>query len=328
MSNASFSPRIVFAGTPEFAAAHLQALLAAKHNLVAVYSQPDRRSGRGKKLTPSPVKCLALQHALPVEQPETFKSDEALATLEAYQADLMIVVAYGMLLPESVLRLPKWGCLNVHASLLPRWRGAAPIQRAIAAGDQDTGVTLMQMDAGLDTGPMISSQAVAITPEDTGASLQQKLIDAGVQALLALLAEVTASGEWVTASAQPEVGVSYAHKLQKAEGRIDWQQPADALERTIRAFYPNPGTFTEIGETRIKVHQAQLAPLPANAPRQPLPGTVLAVDARGILVACGRDALLLTQVQLPGKKPVRVAEFIQSQTHIIQPQYVFSSTAW
>lgn len=328
MLNSRSSPRIVFAGTPEFAAAHLHALLAAEHNLVAVYSQPDRRSGRGKKITPSPVKRLAEQYALPIEQPETFKSAEALATLAAYQADLMIVVAYGMLLPEPVLQMPKWGCVNVHASLLPRWRGAAPIQRAIAAGDRETGVTLMQMDAGLDTGPMISTQKVTITPEDTGASLQQKLTDVGVQALLALLADVAMSDKWVTASAQPNAGVSYAHKLQKSEGRIDWQQPADELERAIRAFYPNPGTFTEIGETRIKLHQARLAPLPANALRQPLPGTVLAVDANGILVACGRDALLLTQVQLPGKNPVSVAEFIKSQAQIIQPLYVFSSAQW
>lgn len=316
--------RILFAGTPEFAAAHLKALIAADQQVVAVYTQPDRPAGRGKKLTPSPVKTLAQHHSIPVEQPLNFKSEEAIAQLHHYQADVMVVVAYGLLLPVAVLNAPKYGCINVHASLLPRWRGAAPIHRAIEAGDAESGITIMQMDQGLDTGDMLEIVKLPITPTETTASLHDKLITAGAPALLKTLDQIVQGT--LSPLPQPKEGVIYAHKIQKSQAQLDWRQPAAVLERRIRAFTPHPMAFTEIGATRIKVCQATLAAAPSTTTRATLPGTVLDVSSAGVIVACKEGALCITQLQLPGKRPVNLSGFLNAHPNMIQPQYVFAGT--
>jgi methionyl-tRNA formyltransferase len=316
--------RILFAGTPEFAAAHLKALISADFQVVAVYTQPDRPAGRGKKLTPSPVKTLAQHHSLSVEQPLNFNSDEAIAQLHSYQADVMVVVAYGLLLPISVLNAPKYGCINVHASILPRWRGAAPIHRAIEAGDAESGVTIMQMDQGLDTGDMLEIVKLPIAPTETTASLHDKLIEAGTPALLRTLDQIV-QGK-LAPLPQPEQGVVYAHKIHKSQAQLDWQQPAAVLERRVRAFTPHPRAFTAIGATRIKVCQATVAVVPPTTTRATLPGTVLDVSSSGIIVACKEGALCITQLQMPGKRPVNLSEFLNAHPNMIQPQYMFAGT--
>lgn len=315
--------RILFAGTPEFAAQHLKALIDSDCNIVAVYTQPDRPAGRGKQLTPSPVKVIAQEADIPVEQPANFKNPADIERLAHYQADVMIVVAYGLLLPKAVLDTPKHGCINVHASLLPRWRGAAPIHRAIEAGDSETGVTIMQMDEGLDTGAMLNISKVSIEPRETTASLHDKLIELGCPALLQTL-KTLAGGE-VTATPQPLEGITYAHKIQKSEAMMDWHQPAAVLERRVRAFTPFPIAFTEMGDTRIKIWESELMPMPLEATRLTLPGTVLQVSKAGILVACKEGALNITKVQLPGKKAMSVEAFLNANATLIQPQYLFAS---
>ena len=297
--------RIVFAGTPDFAAQHLDALIQSHHDVIAVYSQPDRPAGRGKKLKASEVKQLALTHDIPVYQPENFKSDEAKQQLADLDADIMIVVAYGLLLPKAVLETPKLGCINVHGSILPRWRGAAPIQRAIWAGDTETGVTIMQMDEGLDTGDMISIATCPIEAHDTSASLYSKLAELGPTALidtLATIADGTANAE-----KQNDKLANYAKKLSKDEANIDWQMPAQQIERNIRAFNPWPICFTQMQGNTVKIYAAELVNLDGNV------GEVLAADKTGITVATGEGALKITQLQPQGKKPMSVQDFLNGR---------------
>lgn len=289
--------KIVFAGTPVFAAEHLAALLASEHQVVAVYTQPDRPAGRGKHLQASPVKSLALQHVLPVCQVTSLKTPEAQAQLASWGADIMVVVAYGLLLPQAVLDTPRLGCINVHASELPRWRGAAPIQRAIEAGDTATAITIMQMDAGLDTGPMLQITPCPIEPDDTAASLHDRLASVGPQALLdslKQLAEGTARPQ-----PQPSEGVTYAHKLTKEEALINWDASAVQIERRVRAFNPVPMAFFHLGAERVRVLQATAVPAP-----QARPGEVVGLDAQGLLVSCADGGLLIQTLQMAGKNPV------------------------
>lgn len=297
--------RIIFAGTPDFAARHLAALLASHHQVVAVYTQPDRPAGRGKKLTASPVKQLAEQHQLPIQQPASLKSPEAQAVLRQYQADVMVVVAYGLILPQAVLDTPRLGCLNVHGSLLPRWRGAAPIQRAIWAGDSETGVTIMQMDKGLDTGAMLHKAALPITADDTSASLYNKLAELGPEALLYTLDRLTQ----LTAQPQDDSLANYAQKLSKEEARIDWQLGATQLERCVRAFNPWPVSFFEHQQQAIKVWAASCLP----ATSQARPGTIIASSKAGIDVATGDGVLRISQLQLPGKKAMAAADVLNAR---------------
>lgn len=294
-STSSAAPlRIIFAGTPDFAAHHLKALIDSEHQLVAVYTQPDRPAGRGKKLQASPVKQLALEASIPVEQPERLKSDEALATLKSYNADVMVVVAYGLLLPLAVLEAPRCGCLNVHGSILPRWRGAAPIQRAIEAGDSETGITIMQMDVGLDTGDMLYKVTCPITDTETTLSLHDKLAGLGPKALLETLAQV-ASGR-LAPEKQDDALATYAHKLSKEEGRIDWQQGTEAILRRIRAFNPFPICFTELGGERVRLFEATASSHKGEA------GSIVSHDLQTLHIATGDGAIAVKQLQLPGKK--------------------------
>ena len=297
--------RIVFAGTPEFAAAHLQALLQAGLNIVAVYSQPDRPAGRGHKLTPSAVKQLALQHDLPVYQPQTLRAAEAQAELAALQPDLLVVVAYGLILPQAVLDIPRLGCINSHASLLPRWRGAAPIQRAIEAGDSETGVTVMRMEAGLDTGPMLLKSHTPISAEDTGGSLHDRLAELGPPAVLEAidgLAAGTLQGE-----VQDDSLATYAHKLGKTDARIDWSSPATQLAHMIRAFNPWPLAHARWQDQPLKVWSAEVEAGHGQ------PGEILDCSKQGLLVACGEQALRLTRLQLPGGKPLAFADLYNAR---------------
>lgn len=298
--------KIVFAGTPEFAALHLQALIDSKHDVIAVYSQPDRPAGRGKKLQASAVKQLAVKHNLQVLQPQSLKTAEAQATLAALAADIMIVVAYGLILPASVLNTPKLGCLNVHGSLLPKWRGAAPIQRSIWAGDSETGVTIMQMDEGLDTGPMLSMQSIAIANDDTSASLYQKLAEVGPKALLQTIDKL----DEVQPKEQNNELASYAKKLSKDEAKIDWHLAAEQLERNIRAFNPWPMAFFSLNGVNIKIHASKV--VKSESP-DVLAGQVVKSGKQGILVATGHNWLLLTKLQLPGKKPMAVADLLNAR---------------
>ncbi len=288
--------RIVFAGTPDFAVPCLQAILHSQHELVAVYTQPDRPAGRGRLLTPSPVKQCALEHHIPVYQPPGLKTAEAQADLQALQADLMVVVAYGLILPASVLAMPRQGCINVHASLLPRWRGAAPIQRAILAGDRETGVTLMQMDAGLDTGAILLERRIPIADEDTGGSLHDKLAALGAGLLNEGL-EVIASGKQKP-RLQPAAGITYADKLSKAEAQIDWQQPATQIALRVRAFNPWPVAETNLGDQRVRIWLAHAEDTKTHAE----PGRILSCDDDALRVATGEGVLAITRLQWPGGK--------------------------
>jgi methionyl-tRNA formyltransferase len=297
--------RIVFAGTPEFAAQHLQALLDAGREVVAVYTQPDRPAGRGQKLMPSPVKQLALQHNIAVYQPQTLRDPAAQAELTALRPDLMVVVAYGLILPQVVLDTPRLGCINSHASLLPRWRGAAPIQRAVQAGDASSGVTVMQMEAGLDTGPMLLKVTTTITAEDTGGSLHDRLAQLGSAAVVEAVSKL-ATGE-LKGEVQDDSLATYAHKLNKDEARLDWSRPADELERLVRAFNPWPICHSTLNGEPLKVLAAQLGE------GSGVPGTVLAADKTGLTIACGQGALRLTRLQLPGGKPLAFSDLYNSR---------------
>lgn len=303
--------RIVFAGTPDFAAAHLRALLQAGLNIVAVYSQPDRPAGRGHKLAMSAVKQLAQQHELPVYQPVSLRAPEAQAELAALQPDLLVVVAYGLILPQAVLDIPRLGCINSHASLLPRWRGAAPIQRAIEAGDSESGVTVMRMEAGLDTGPMLLKVTTPISAEDTGGSLHDRLAELGPPAVLQAidgLAAGTLDGE-----VQDDELATYAHKLGKADARIDWARPAAELDRLIRAFNPWPLAHARWQDQPLKVWAAQ----PEAGSGQP--GEILDCSKLGLLVACGDGALRLTRLQLPGGKPLAFTDLYNARREQFAP---------
>ncbi|WP_028454736.1 methionyl-tRNA formyltransferase [Chitinilyticum litopenaei] len=292
--------KVVFAGTPDFAASALAALHEAGHEIVQVLTQPDRPSGRGMKLTPSPVKALAVQLGLPVYQPERLRTPEQQAPLAS--CDVMVVAAYGIILPQAVLDLPRLGCLNIHASLLPRWRGAAPIQRAILAGDAETGITIMQMDAGLDTGDMLSRHVTPILPDDTAVSLHDKLASQGATAIVAALADLPALQ--AVRQPQPEAGVTYAEKLSKDEARIDWRRPAAELDRMIRAFNPFPSAQTTLEGAALKLWRA--SPEAASG----APGEILATERSGILIACGDGALRVTELQKAGGKRLDAAAFL------------------
>lgn len=301
----SESLRIVFAGTPEFAAEHLKALLDSPHQIIAVYSQPDRPAGRGQKLTASPVKQLALQHGVPLYQPQTLRDPAAQAELAALAPDLLVVVAYGLILPQVVLDIPRLGCINSHASLLPRWRGAAPIQRAIEAGDSESGVTVMQMEAGLDTGPMLLKVSTPIAADDTGGSLHDRLAGLGPQAVIEAIGGLASSS--LVGEVQDDSLATYAHKLNKDEARLDWTRPALELERLVRAFHPWPICHSTLSGEALKVHAAELGE------GSGAPGSILAADKQGLVVACGQGALRLTRLQLPGGKALNFSDLYNSR---------------
>lgn len=299
--------RIVFAGTPEFAVSSLRAA-ARHHEVVAVYTQPDRPAGRGRGLAPSPVKLEAVARGIPVYQPESLKDEAAQQQLRDLQPDLMVVVAYGLILPKAVLAIPTHGCWNVHASLLPRWRGAAPIQRAIQAGDAKTGVCLMQMEAGLDTGPVLLHQELPIAATDTGGQLHDKLAELGAQVLSDGLGLLRA-GIKPIARPQPEQGVTYAHKLDKAEARLDWAQGADVLARTVRAFNPWPIAEATLAGERVRIHGA----VALEEAHGQAPGTVLAASRDGIDIACGQGALRLRTLQREGGKAITAGDYLNAR---------------
>ena len=301
--------RIVFAGTPEFAAEHLKALLNSPYQVVAVYTQPDRPAGRGQKLMPSPVKQLALQHEIAVYQPQTLRDPAAQAELAALKPDLLVVVAYGLILPQVVLDIPRLGCINSHASLLPRWRGAAPIQRAIQAGDAESGVTVMQMEAGLDTGPMLLKVSTPISADDTGGSLHDRLAELGPPAVLQAIDGLAAGS--LRGEVQDDSLATYAHKLNKDEALLDWSRPAVELERLIRAFNPWPICHSSLNGAPLKVLAAQLVTEPGEG--RGAPGEILAASKDGLTVACADGALRLTRLQLPGGKALNFADLFNSR---------------
>ncbi len=299
---------IVYAGTPEFAATALAALLQTEHHICAVYTQPDRPAGRGRKLKASPVKELALAHAIEVRQPESLKDNETQQALAALKPDVMIVAAYGLLLPAEVLSIPRLGCLNIHASLLPRWRGAAPIQRAIIEGDVETGVTIMQMDVGLDTGDMLYKLTTPITPEDNAQRLHDRLAELGARGIVEALAAIQA-GDLIP-QPQDDALANYAKKLSKAEAAIDWQQGATQIARQVAGFNPWPVAQTAVDDKVLRIWEAEALADAANAP----PGSVVACSKQGIDVACGEGSLRLKRLQLPGGKPLSAAEFLNSRS--------------
>ena len=303
--------RIIFAGTPDFALPSLRAA-AQRNEVVAVYTQPDRPAGRGRGLTASPVKREAMARGIPVLQPESLKGELMQDVLRQLAPDLMVVVAYGLILPRKVLAIPRFGCWNVHASLLPRWRGAAPIQRAIEAGDAETGVCLMQMEAGLDTGPVLLSQSTPIHAEETGGQLHDRLAELGAQVLgdgLGLLR----AGVSPAPRPQPEAGVTYAHKLEKEEARLDWSQSADLLARKVRAFEPWPVAEAVVAGERLRIHGGVAIDLNHNA----VPGTVLAASRQGIDIACAQGALRLRVVQRDGGKAITAADYLNARRDLV-----------
>jgi methionyl-tRNA formyltransferase len=327
MSHPFCGLRLIFAGTPDFAAHHLKALIDnSQHEIVAVYTQPDRPAGRGKKLSPSPVKKLALQHELPVFQPHSLKAQPLKAPptkdshvqqeLLALKADVMIVVAYGLILPQAVLDIPRFGCLNVHGSLLPRWRGAAPIQRAIAAGDKATGITIMQMDRGLDTGDMLVKRDCEMTKEETSASLHDKLMVLGTDALLETLDQLQRND--LRPEAQDDANATYAEKISKEEAKIIWSEAAQQIETKIRAYNPSPIAYTFLNGSRIKIYKAEVVKAHSvdfqlNDTKE---GQILAADEKGLLIACGKNSLLVGQCQLPNKKVMPVADIINGNSEL------------
>lgn len=309
----SDSLRIIFAGTPDFAARHLDALLSSEHQIVGVFTQPDRPAGRGKKLMPSPVKVLAEEKGIPVFQPVSLRPQENQHLVADLQADVMVVVAYGLILPKAVLEMPRLGCLNVHGSLLPRWRGAAPIQRSLWAGDTETGVTIMQMDVGLDTGDMLYKLSCPITVEDTSATLYDKLAQLGPQGLLATLTQI-ATGT-ATPEIQDETQVTYAEKLSKEEALLDWSLPAEQLERCIRAFNPWPMSYFVIEDQPIKVWKASVI----NSQAKAEPGTIIEANKQGIQVATAEGILNLESLQPAGKKAMNAQDLLNSRREWFTP---------
>lgn len=303
--------RIVFAGTPAFAVPSLRAA-HARNEVVAVYTQPDRPAGRGRGLTPSPIKLEAIQRGIPVLQPESLRKKSSQEALRELAPDLMIVVAYGLILPQTVLDIPRFGCWNVHASLLPRWRGAAPIQRAIEAGDTETGVCLMQMEAGLDTGPVLLSQRTPIGDQETGGQLHDRLSELGARVLADGLGLLRA-GMRPMAQPQPEAGATYAHKLEKHEARLDWSQPADALARKVRAFEPWPVAEATVAGERLRIHGAVALDLAHRAE----PGTLLTAGRQGLDIACGEGALRLRVVQREGGKAITAADYLNARRDLV-----------
>lgn len=302
--------RLIFAGTPEFAAQHLAALIQSGQQVVGVYTQPDRPAGRGQRLHESPVKTLAKHYQLPVFQPDNFKTAESRAELASLQADLMVVVAYGLLLPQTVLDTPSFGCINVHASLLPRWRGAAPIQRAIAAGDSESGVCVMQMEAGLDTGPVLLRRSLTLSPDETGSSLHDKLARMGAHSLIECLADLPQ--RQAQAEAQTAEHSCYAHKLSKHEAQIDWSQSALQIERQIRAFNPFPVAFTRYQGQPLKIWAAQLDDRTSDAP----PGSLIEIEKQGLVVATADGCIRLTQVQPSGSRAMSIQDFLNGHPNL------------
>ena len=318
--------RIIFAGTPDFAAAHLKHLSANQHSLsepleiVAVYTQPDRKAGRGKKIVSPPVKVFAQEQGIPVYQPLTLKPEEELQQLKSFNCDVMVVAAYGMLLPKEVLEVPRLGCINVHASLLPRWRGAAPIERAIIGGDKESGVTIMQMDVGLDTGDMLLKKSCEISPSETGDSLREKLITLGQTALLESLEQLI--HQRVQPIKQDDSQSCYAPKLKKAEGQVNWLESAEIIARKIRAFTSSLASFSILSGERIRINQATAGTQRFEGLSEKLPGEIIAVEKDTILVACGADkqrgVLAITQMQLPGKKPLTIKEILNGKPDLFK----------
>ncbi len=310
--------KIVFAGTPEFAAESLKALLEGPDQVIAVYTQPDRPAGRGHKLKPSPVKEVALAADIPVYQPLNFKDDADIAELAALDADLMVVAAYGLILPKAVLDTPKYGCINVHASILPRWRGAAPIHRALLAGDQQTGITIMQMDVGLDTGDMLAKAYTDILDTDTSASLHDKLAQQGGELLLTAIEQLKA-GE-LTPEVQDDNLANYAHKLTKEEGKIDWSDSADNIARKVRGLFPWPSAYTFMDDHNIRIHQASVADVKSSS----APGTVINSDKQGIYVSTGDGVVCLEKLQLPGKKAMTAEQILNGNQTLFATNKAFS----
>jgi methionyl-tRNA formyltransferase len=302
--------RIIFAGTPEFAVPSLRTLLNSKHTVCAVYTQPDRKAGRGRKLQASPVKLVALESGIDIYQPMSLKEAETQAQLQELQADLMVVVAYGLLLPKVVLKTPRLGCINVHASLLPRWRGAAPIQRALMAGDTETGITLMQMDIGLDKGPMLKTERCDILPNDTGQTLHDRLAELGAQVLANTIDEL----ENLPATPQDNSRKTYAKKLEKAEAQLDWNNPAIVLERKIRAFNPWPVATANLFNQTLRLWAAQTLPSPTTTGQI---GNVIRCQRDGIDIATADGILRLLKVQRAGGKPLSVGEFLNAHPELI-----------
>ena len=305
--------KVVFAGTPDFAARHLEGLIDSPHHVVSVMSQPDRPAGRGKRLQPSPVKALAQEAGLPIWQPESLKTAESEAILSQYEADILVVVAYGLILPATILSIPRLGCLNVHASLLPRWRGAAPVQRAIEAGDAETGVSIMAMEPGLDTGPVLLSRALPIRADHTSGGLLDDLAQLGVNALISSLENIDTL--LPVAAPQAHSEATYAHKIAKQEGAIDWSEDAAMLARRVQAFNPAPGCYTELQGDRLKILSAH-----ALTESHPGPdGEIIATEEAGIRVSCGEGQLVITQAQLPGAKAQPVATLLRGHQTRFQP---------
>jgi len=307
--------RILFAGTPEFAANHLQALIDSGHQIVGVLSQPDRPSGRGRKTQPTPVKSVAVAHGIPVWQPLSLRTEESQASLRDYQADVMVVVAYGLLLPKAVLDTPRLGCINVHGSILPRWRGAAPIQRAIMAGDTESGITIMQMDVGLDTGDMLDITTCPIAPNDASHDLHDRLITLGCPALISVLDQL-AQGTAKPVKQDDALAV-YAHKLSKDTAHIDWTAPAQICHNLIRGLNPWPIATTLLGEATLRVWSAEIEATDGSA--KP-PGTLLTLNKKGISVQCGTGILRITSAQLPGGKALSAADLLNSRRALFESQ--------
>ena len=299
--------RVAFAGTPDFALPAFHALAGSRHSLVGVLTQPDRPKGRGRQLAASPVKLAALERGVPVSQPVTLKTEADRADLAAWQPDVLVVVAYGLILPRAALDLPRLGCVNIHASLLPRWRGAAPIQRAILAGDAQTGVSIMRMDVGLDTGPVFLERVVPIGPQETGGSLHDRLAAEGGTAIVKVLDDLAANS--AQSRPQSEDGVTYAAKIDKAEALIDWRGEAAEIERKVRAFNPWPVAETRLEGEQLRIYTARATD---EAPGAPEPGTIAEIRADSIVVACGRGSLALTELQRPGRKPVAARDLINT----------------
>jgi methionyl-tRNA formyltransferase len=296
--------KIIFAGTPDFAATALTAIHAAGHEVALVLSQPDRPAGRGLKLSASPVAKFADAHEIRVEKLESLKTTEAVDLVKRIQADIMVVAAYGLLLPQSILEIPRYGCINIHGSLLPRWRGAAPVQRAIEAGDAKTGIDIMQMDVGLDTGPILLENTVDIAPDETSGTLFAKLGQLGAQSIVDALRRISE----LRPIPQAAVGTTYAKKIEKSEAHIDWQQSATTIERRMRAFDPFPGCETTLGDARLKIWRAAVCDRPPNV----APGTVFDIPRDSFAVACGEHALRIITVQRPGGRRITAAELMQS----------------
>ena len=310
--------KIIFAGTPDFAATALAALINSEHEVIAVYSQPDRPAGRGRKLLMSPVKTLALEHNIPVYQPQNLKDEATQKQLAKLNPDVMIVAAYGLILPQAVLDIPRHGCLNIHASLLPRWRGAAPIQHAILAGDKETGITIMQMDKGLDTGDMLHKQSIEITYNTTGGELHDALAEMGASCILTTLEQL--QNGMLSPEKQDDSLASYAHKIDKTHAKINWQQGAAEIDRLIRAYNPWPVAHTTLEDKVIRVWRADIV----STKTKTVAGTILDVSNEGIVVKCAKDALCISELQLPGARRMSMRDILNGHPDLFQVGAVFN----